>query len=363
MNIKLKVMTGYEIDFIPVGVGEKNGDAIAIRITENGQTTIYVIDGGTKESGEALVAHIRKYYKTERVDYLISTHPDQDHISGLRVVLKELEVKELWMHKPWEHAEQIIDDILDGRVTEHSLSKRIRESVNMAVEVEAVAKNKNIVIREPFQGEKIGPYFEVLSPDKDWYNDLLKDFDKMPPSRSASVCESQAYSRSQSFIYEDWLTETLEGGETSARNESSVVLFGHLPCDKGAERVLFTGDAGIEALTRADRYASSQNYDLSQCNFVQMPHHGSRRNVSPSVLNKMLGQILSPNTPATKVAFVNTSKGCPDYPKRSVVNAFIRRGVEVIATNGSTICHRSGYPPRAGWQSAPALEWSSKVEK
>ena len=46
--------SGFEIDFIPVGEGEKNGDAIAMRITENGETEIYVIDGGTQTSGNAL---------------------------------------------------------------------------------------------------------------------------------------------------------------------------------------------------------------------------------------------------------------------------------------------------------------------
>ena len=110
--------SGYEIDFIPVGEGKKNGDAIAMRITENGKTEIYVIDGGTEASGEALVQHVKNYYRTNRVDYLISTHPDMDHISGLKVVLEELEVGELWMHKPWEHASKIIDDIVDKRVTQ-----------------------------------------------------------------------------------------------------------------------------------------------------------------------------------------------------------------------------------------------------
>ena len=85
--------SGYEIDFIPVGEGKKNGDAIAMRITKNGKTEIYVIDGGTKASGKALVQHVRHYYETNRVDYLISTHPDMDHISGLKVVWKSWRFK------------------------------------------------------------------------------------------------------------------------------------------------------------------------------------------------------------------------------------------------------------------------------
>ena len=352
---------GYEIDFIPVGEGEKNGDAIAMRITENGKTEIYVIDGGTKASGEALVQHVKEYYGTDRVDYLISTHPDMDHISGLRVVLEELKIGALWMHKPWEHASRIIDDIQDKRVTQDSLSKRIEGFVKTAKEVEKIAAEKGIQIYEPFQGDWIGSYFCVLSPSKKWYREQLKNFDNMPPSKATPVLENQTYASSTDTAYEDWNTETLkEDGETSARNESSVVLLGILPNNYG---VLLTGDAGRQALTKAYEYALSREYNLQQCQFIQMPHHGSRRNVSPDLLDKLLGPILDEGSPATKISFVNTSKGAPDHPKKSVVNAFIRRGVEVITTKGNKICHRSGYSRRSGWGPVPPLSLSRKVEK
>ena len=354
--------SGYEIDFIPVGEKQKSGDAIAMRITENGKTEIYVIDGGTKASGEALVQHIRDYYRTNRVDYLISTHPDMDHISGLKVVLEKLEVGELWMHKPWVLAPQIINDILDGRVTQHSLSERIKESVRLATDVEKMAKEKKVKVCEPFQGAKIGSYFYVLSPSKEWYIELLKNFDKMPPTKSTLIPECQSFASStDDTAYEDWYNETLkEDGETSARNESSVVLLGILPDNYG---VLLTGDAGRQAFTNAYEYALDCGYDLQQCQFVQMPHHGSRRNVSPDLLNKLLGPILPAFSLARKISFVNTSMGAPDHPKKSVVNAFIRRGVKVIATKGHKICMRSGYQLRDGWGSAQPLSLSRKVEK
>lgn len=360
-------LSGYEIDFIPVGEGKKNGDAIAMRITKNGKTEIYVIDGGTQASGKALVQHIRKYYGAKRVDYLISTHPDMDHISGLKVVLEELEVGELWMHKPWEHASEIIDDIQDedGRVTLDSLIKRIKESARLATEVEEMAKKKQqkkkIKICEPFQGAKIG-CFRVLSPSKEWYIELLRNFDGVSPSKATPVLENQTYASStDDTAYENWNIETLkEDGETSARNESSVILRGILP---DGHRVLLTGDAGIQALTKAYEYALDCGYDLQQCRFVQMPHHGSRRNVSPEVLDMLLGPILPVGSTATKTSFVNTSKGAPDHPRKSVVNAFIRRGVKVIATKGKKICSRSGYPRRSGWGSASPLSLSRKVEK
>ncbi len=94
-----------------------------------------------------------------------------------------------------------------------------------------------------------------------------------------------------------------------------------------------------------------------------MPHHGSRRNVSPSLLDKIIGPKLSEGSPLEKTAFVNTSKDCPEHPKKSVSNAFQRRGAKVIATNGSTKCESWGFESRAGWYPATPLPFYNQVEE
>lgn len=356
------VNEGYEIDFIPVDSGKKNGDAIAIRITENGNTKIYVIDGGTKTSGQMIVEHVKKHYNTETVDFLINTHPDLDHISGLRVVMEQLNVKELWLHKPWDHAHEIIDDILDNRVTINSLTNRLQDSLKIAKQLEDMAKERNIPVYEPFQGKSIG-HFIVLSPHSDWYNELIKGFNNMPSSdRSSMVTEAlRKLSNTVNTVFESWNIETLsEDGQTSDKNESSVVLYGQLPNNF---KVLLTADAGLKSLDKAYSFALKNGINLSNCNFFQMPHHGGRRNVSPSLLNKLIGPILPEGTNPSKTAFVNTSKDHPDHPKKSVTNAFQRRGAKVIATNGQAKCKHWGYPAREGWVAIKPLPFYNQVEE
>lgn len=120
---------GYEVDYLPVGDGEKSGDAIAVRWGYLGgrraDQCVIVIDGGTKESGDALVEHIQHYYRTDQVDFAICTHCDADHSSGLSVVVDQLRVGKLLMHEPWRHAEEILKLVTDRRVTERSLARRI----------------------------------------------------------------------------------------------------------------------------------------------------------------------------------------------------------------------------------------------
>ncbi len=352
----------YEIDFLPVGNGDTSGDAIAIRYVEDGTDDykIMVIDGGTKDSGNALVTHIKKYYDTERVDYVINTHPDQDHASGLSVVMEELEIGELWIHRPWEHTSEIIHHFKDQRMTEDSLERHLKEKFSAAYALEEIAIEKGIPIKEPYQWKKIG-LFTVMSPDKDWYlHTLIPDFNKTPDKKMTSL--QSATSRlieTIKNVIETLGFETLkEDGETSADNESSVILYTEFN-DKG---IMLTGDAGIKALNKAVDYFDSQHplaniYD--KLYFIQVPHHGSRRNVSPSVLDRLLGNI---GQQSNKIAWVSAGENSTKHPRNIVVNAFIRRGYEVFATKGKTMCSSHNIS-RDNWTTATPLPFSDVVEE
>ncbi|MHC4343053.1 MAG: MBL fold metallo-hydrolase, partial [Planctomycetota bacterium] len=94
---------GIEIDFLAVGENSKSGDAIALRFGDlhNGDPSSHVvgvIDGGYQQPGKELVAHIRRYYQRNDVDFVLSTHPDSDHTNGLMVLLDEMPVGTLLMH-------------------------------------------------------------------------------------------------------------------------------------------------------------------------------------------------------------------------------------------------------------------------
>lgn len=266
----------YEIEFLAVGNGEKSGDAIVIRWEESQDNyKVMVVDGGTKESGQKIVDHIKTYYDTTYVDYVVNSHPDQDHASGLKVVLDELTVGELWIHRPWNYTKQILDHFHDGRMTEKSLKEKLQKNFSFVYPLEELALEKSIPIREPYQGSIIG-IFEVLSPAKDWYlYDLIPQFNKTPLAKNIFVeTYDSVKERVLNWIDEDLDIETLsEDGETSADNESSTVLYANID-NRG---ILLTGDSGVQALDKAYNYKSEIAENLK---FIQVPHHGSRRNVS-----------------------------------------------------------------------------------
>lgn len=365
----MQIETGFEIDFLPVGENSKNGDAIVIRYGYPENYKIIVIDGGTKTSGKALVEHIQNYYNTNFVDYVINTHPDSDHATGLSVILEDLEVGELWMHLPWSHSQTIRDLFKDGRITDNSLEQRIKDSLNAAHTLYDLAQEKGVPIYEPFEGENIG-VFTVMSPNRDWYlNELLPAFKGMPQVKEdkvASFIESmqeiskRMANKIMEFIEEQWDIETLKNDvKTSERNESSVILHGYL----NGLGILFTGDSGVQALGKAANYAESIAIDFKDCKFIQVPHHGSRHNVSPDLLDRIIGPKVSQSEKAKKSAYASVSKGAEDYPRRSVANAFKRRGCNVFATKGQIKRYSINMPKRDGWSPAEPLPFYSEVEK
>ena len=157
---------------------------------------------------------------------------------------------------------------------------------------------------------------------------------------------------------ETWTGELLrENVSTTAENETSIVLLG----DMGEELFLLTGDAGIRSLNQAIDVAPEYGYKLTDVKVYQIPHHGGRHNVSPSVLDSLVGSKIGDSESPTKTAIVSVSKGS-DHPKKMVTNAFIRRGAKVFEARTNILRHSLNMPEREGWVTAKKIEFSETVE-
>lgn len=370
---------GFEVDFLPVGNGEKSGDAIAVRF---GNLTgswreqfVMVIDGGTQESGQALVDHIQQVYGTTYVDLAVSTHPDGDHASGLYLVLEQLKVGRLWMHRPWEHSPDIKHMFDDGTLSNDRLSEGMKKALTDAWDLEKLAKRKGIRITEPFSDNEANGQYEgifVLGPSEDYYQSLLPHYRDLPDLKESAAGALGSLLRAMGKgvvalaerVLESWGKETLADpadDATSAENNSSAILLLRLY----GQDLLFTGDAGVPALERAANFAEFGGVDLQACRFQQVPHHGSKRNVGPTLLDRIVGpKLAAPGGAPTKTVFISAGKeGNPKHPAKKVVNAYIRRGARVCATQGTALRHSFEAPARQGWGPATPLPFSREVDE
>jgi glyoxylase-like metal-dependent hydrolase (beta-lactamase superfamily II) len=155
-----------EIEFLPVGDASKAGDAIVIRYGDISSYQLMIVDGGNLDSGKLLVEHIRQQFGHKAViSHVVLTHSDADHASGLREVLREIPVENLWIHIPWFLAAEARHLFRDKRWTEPGLCEAIKKEYDVISEILDLAIAAKCNIYYPFEGSTIGP-FRVLSPSR-----------------------------------------------------------------------------------------------------------------------------------------------------------------------------------------------------
>lgn len=134
--------TKASIHFIDVG----QGDSTLIMLPQ-GKTAL--IDAGDNQHGEEVVSYI-KSKGIKKIDFLVGTHPDADHIGGLDDVINSLEVGEFYMPKK-SHTTKTFRDVLKA------------------------AKNNGLKIKEAKQGviiyEETGNKMEFLGPNGEYGDD------------------------------------------------------------------------------------------------------------------------------------------------------------------------------------------------
>lgn len=325
----------YEVDYIPVGEGEKSGDAICIRYGNlqgpRSEQVVMVIDGGDKKSGAKIVEHIRTVYNTETVDHVVLTHPDSDHASGLCTVLEELEVVNLLMHLPWEHAAYIKEAFKDTRWTDHGISKKVEKALKHASELHNIAIQKGVKIVEPFEGVHTPDgVFKVLGPSEEFYQEMLLNFRSTPQPKIANLIEKalskakEVLEKIEDSFHIDLLND--DNDTTSPENNSSTVCFFNI----NGRKLLFTGDVGKTGLTNALDYLEGQDENLVGLSLFDVPHHGSKRNLSSTLLKRL---------PKGGIACVSATGVGVKHPSRRVTNALLKHGYIVNVTRQSQILY------------------------
>ena len=345
-------MTDFiEIDFIEAGEA-KSGDAIAIRHQCYEGAYVHVVDGGYAADGQKLVDHIREHYGPGYfINHLVLTHSDLDHASGLETVLRQMRVETLWMNRPWRHVDPLMG-LFERYQDRDRLTARLKSDFEKLATLETLALAQGTQIMDAFQGTRIGA-FTVLSPSPLTYLMLVAQSEKTPATGSA-------LDALQALIVEtvspaDWGEESLKGDTegTTPDNETSVVQF----ADVCGKKVLLTGDAGVQALTAAHQAGLQLCLSISPLDWFQVPHHGSRRNLSTAVLDAWLGLPLAGQLQYPPFeAIISANMRDPKHPKNAVVRALIHRGRRVFQTDDKLHIHSYGAPHRH-WNAAQPLEY------
>ncbi|QHC57535.1 MBL fold metallo-hydrolase [Rathayibacter sp. VKM Ac-2760] len=333
-----------EIEFLPIGEETDTGDAILLHFTEPATAVdrVVLIDGGFAETGEAVAAHVRRYYDRSHLDLVVCTHPDNDHIAGLFDVFERLSVGELLLHRPSEHgyrSDDVKSDLVDELI-------ELARSHDTTVTTDAWAGSTF------FSGALM-----IAGPTREYYCALLQE--QTSPAAKVSMTLASLLRASSAAIRTALTPRSTDPGEgeltdhggTTARNNSSIVL----DVQVDGHRAVFTGDAGVPALDLAVEAIAAAGRLGSAPDFFDVPHHGSRHNLDSAVLDRLLGPVVGAT--GERTAFVSVGRKADEFPRADVANAIKRRGYDVCATRGRTIRTSRDAPPRDGWVALEPLPW------
>ncbi len=358
----------FEIDFLDVETG-KSGDAIVMRYQIGGYWDIHIVDGGFADMGQKIVDHMWAHYAgfTGLINNVVVTHPDGDHVCGLRYVLEHCQVHTLWMMRPWLYAEVLLPYFENynyaGRLRQH-----LRQAYPYIADLEVVAIERGIPIEEPLQGKQIGA-FRVLAPSLARWAALVIQSEKTPESSLSSGLLAaltggahMAAAKLWNLVTGNWGQEVFSANETSSENEMSVIQYAQI----ADRKIVLTGDAGRGALAEAADFALNVGLHLPGVDRFQVPHHGSRRNVSTELLDRWLGPRLAQQLPDGEELFLaicSSAKADKAHPRKSVIRAFIHRGGRFITTEEGDVRTKQNAPERPGWSTAAATPYPSTYEE
>ncbi len=359
---------GLEIDMLPVGNGKRSGDCIAIRYGDlyagGDSQRVVIVDGGYADTAELLKEHLWRYYNCSRngkihIDAIFLTHPDIDHISGLVELVRddEVEVNCIVASIPWRKIKP--SWFKDKRMTQNSLEKRLMEAFTKLEELEKLADSKRIrwIYPEDYCDNPrycAGDKFFILSPYTWFYNRCIVNCEKTPePIDEFTMPKFNSYATT-GLKEEKYIKGKIKWDDeetTSPINESSIVF----ALKYGDFFGLFCGDAGKEALSKAIETARAIGLDLKKVNFIKMPHHGSRKNVTPEIMDS-----IGDNGTTCYISCVKGDEG--HHPSKRLVNMLLEKGFRVFSSSGTYLSLSRGNTPNRGWVSVPSMGPYEKIE-
>lgn len=288
--MKVKFLKALNGDCIHISL--QNGDKNKNILIDGGMPNTYVTLKGKKgkaESGalKALIESLNE--KQEKIDLLILTHVDDDHIGGILRWFEKDQNALGMIGQVWFNSGRLIKENFEhdnesnyDNSLEFEIEDSHETSIAQGVKFEDFIESKNglwrrVLIKSPDVINFEDIEFRILSPDESRLKLLLKKWEKeKPESLETSAKENDYTMPIKEHIQNDILFEE----DKAVHNGSSISFIMSL----AGKKMLFLGDAHPSVLiaSLADLGFSKNNRLV--VDFVKLSHHGSMFNTNREFL-------------------------------------------------------------------------------
>ncbi|WP_047432772.1 ComEC/Rec2 family competence protein [Chryseobacterium indologenes] len=260
-----------------------NGDCILIEtLDENQEKFVILIDGGTASTFDY---SLKKELKDiPKINLLILTHIDSDHIGGLirffkNSLIDRIEIDEIWVNHP-----ELID-ISTGSLISYKqgddLKKLIQQKKPKSIITPLTSYTPQLTRR--------GIQFDILSPTleiiellyKNWKPELFKEESENKDISSSIDIENHNLSLEELSKIPFSSSKLLHN---DLANASSIAFI--LKTVDG-KTLMFLGDSRSEIIEYALEQRDYTSSNPIECDFVKISHHGSKNNTSQGLLEKI----------------------------------------------------------------------------
>ena len=353
------------------------GDCLILEFGTPAKRRFILIDGGPPDNfNNDLNAALQSIVESGKLDMVILSHIDSDHIYGLMDLLAALEEDKANGQPPriavaglWHNSFQKAIDP-DGEVTQRmQMLMTMAGAANVAMPLAADA----------FFGVKEGNRLRILAKklklpvNKGFQDDLVMLETATQPSKFGKLTlrvigPTQTNLDMLRTEWMEWLAKTekkmasdpatMANSDQSVPNLSSIVVL----AEHDGKTILLTGDARSDHIFDGLGAAGLLTNGKLHVDVLKMPHHGSNRNMTIKFLKAV--------TADTYVISANGKDDNPDYATlKWIVEAAKSAGrqIQIIATNATPSTKKikeSHKPAEYGYQLTikPKADHSIAVE-
>jgi beta-lactamase superfamily II metal-dependent hydrolase len=299
----------FSIDMLSLG----NADCNIIWTKSNGSDFVTIIDGGNTKDAKTIIEHYENYImrniSSDSPILIINSHPHSDHIGGLIDLVHYFKnkIKRFYYNDPTDYIAETkrneIKNLNESFMYSTTRVQKLFESLKQSDTLSDVLEHYGIQKLTAFSDNKLDHnLFEFVGPSKAFYLQQLGYFTNI---ENLKISGSNIHPESEINEVQEGLKACEivdERNDASAENLTSVLT---KFVDSSNRKYLFTADAGV------DSFISSENngFDIKNLHICQLPHHGSRRNISTNWISN-----LNPSQ------FWISASGSKKHPRKAVIS-------------------------------------------